>query len=293
MDLAQLEVLVAVAEERSFSRAAARLRRTQPAVSQAVRRLEIELGRSLFDRSSKGGHLTDAGLTLLDYARRMLNLRRDAHGALAELSELRRGRVVVASNEYTMVHLLPVVEAFRRRHPEIRLEVRRSPASEIPADLLRRDVEVGVLSYRPEQAGLAAFELARDELALLVGPRHRLARAAEVSVKDLGGETFLAHNARSPSRERVVRAFARHKTPLDITVELPTLEAIKRLVERGLGVALMPRAVAAPEVDRGELVAIPVREMRLPRSILVAFRKGSGMSQAAAAFVAAARDARA
>jgi DNA-binding transcriptional LysR family regulator len=290
MDLGQLEVLVAIAQEKGFSRAADRLHRTQPAVSQAIRRLEEELGKRVFDRSSKDGTLTDSGRVLFAYAQQMLNLRRDARAAIQDLADLRRGKVVIAANEYTVVHLLPLVSAFRLRHPNLWVEVKRSLASEIPTELLRRDAEIGLITYRPAQPGLEAMPVARDDLALLVPPGHRLARRARVSIQELGTEPFLAHNVRSPYRERVVQTFERYRTPLNIEIELPSLDAIKRLVERGLGVALMPRRVAQAEIARGDLVALTVREMRFRRVVHVVYRGGADLSHAARAFLACASE---
>ena len=289
MDLNQLEVLVAVAEEKGFSRAAERLRRTQPAVSQAVRRLEAEVGTPLVDRSSKDGTLTAAGRALHEAALRMLNLRAEAQATLQELGDLRRGKVAVAANEYTVTHLLPVVAAFRRRHPQVKIEVRRSRASAIPSQVLDRAVELGVVTYRPAQPGLRAIAVATDDVALLVAPGHRLAGRGQVSIRELGVESFLAHEVRSPNRERVVEAFERRRTPLDIAVELPTLEAIKRLVEEGHGVALMPRRAAHAEIARGQLVALGVREMRIERHVYLLHRRGAALSHAAAAFLDCAR----
>lgn len=289
MELSQLEVLVAVAQEKGFSRAAERLGRTQPAVSQAVRRLEAELGKRVFDRSSKDGTLTDAGRVLYGYALQMLNLRRDAGVAIQELGELRRGKVVIAANEYTVFHLLPLVAEYRALHPNVKVEVKRSLASEIPSELLRRDAELGLLTYRPSQPGLSSVAVARDDLALLVAPGHPLAGRTEVSVRELGGESFLAHNVRSPYRERVLQSFTRCRTPLNIVIELPSLDAIKRLVEQGLGVALMPRRVAQAEMARGDLVALTVREMRFERTIHAVYRGNGDLSEAARAFLATAR----
>ena len=258
MDLAALEVLVAVSEERGFSRAAERLGRTQPAVSQAVRRLEEEVGARLVDRSSKDATLTPAGTLLCGHARQLLNLRRQAEAALQDLRRLRRGRVAIAANEYTVIHLFPILAAFRRRHPDVEVEVRRSPASEIPSEVLGRDVELGILTYRPVEPGLAAVQIASDELALVVAPDHPLAGRKQVPIRRLAEESFLAHNVRSPYRERVIRAFERHRTPLRIVMELPSLDAIKRLAAEGLGVALVPRRAAEGEVARGELAALTV-----------------------------------
>src|SRR5487761_2743570 len=126
MDLVQMETFLAVAEERSFSRAAARLHRTQPAVSQAIAKLEGELGEVLFERSSRDGTLTDAGEVLREYA---LKLRNEATGALTELRELHRGRLNLAANEYTCLYLLPLLDEFRRQNPRIKLAVQRALAS--------------------------------------------------------------------------------------------------------------------------------------------------------------------
>ncbi len=291
MDLAGLEVLVAVAEERGFSRAAARLRRTQPAVSQAIRRLEEEVGTRLVDRSSKDGTLTAAGALLLGHAHALLNLRRDAEAAIRGLRHLESGRLAVAANEYGVLHLLDVLAEFRRRHPGIRVEVKRSLASEIPSEVLGRDVELGVVTYRPQQAGLAVVPLATDDIVLLVHPRHRLAGRGRVSVRDLGGEAFLAHNVRAPQREQVVKTFERLRTPLQIVMELPSLDAIHRLVAAGVGVALSPRRAAEAEIARGDVVEIVVRDLRLPRPVNLVHRTAVELSHAAAAFVACARGA--
>lgn len=290
MDLSELEVLVAVAQEKGFSRAAERLGRTQPAVSQAIRRLEDDMGTRLVDRSSKDGTLTAAGQLLYGHAQRLLHLRRDAENEVRELRHLDRGNLAVAANEYTVLHLLGVLAQFRRRHPRIRVEVKRSLASEIPSEVLGRDVEIGIVTYRPLQPGLTVVPLATDELVLLVAPSHALAGRARVSIRELGGEVFLAHNVRSPHRERVVKAFERNRTPLQIVMELPTLDAIHRLVAAGVGVALSPRRAAEAEIGRGEVVALTVTDLRLPRPVNLVYRTAVELSHAAAAFVACARE---
>src|SRR5215472_2394199 len=143
MDLSQLEVFLAVARERRFSRAAEKLYRTQSAVSQSIRKLEEEIGEPLFDRSSRDGLLTDAGRVLQEYADQLLNLRQDARAALVELRELQKGKVVIAANELTALYLLPVLAAFRRLHPMIKILVQRSLGSHIPDDVLKHNVEFG------------------------------------------------------------------------------------------------------------------------------------------------------
>jgi DNA-binding transcriptional LysR family regulator len=135
MDLTQLETFLAVAEEKSFSRAAQRMNRTQPAVSQVIRKLEESLGETLFDRASRDGSLTAAGMLLREYAVRLLALRREATSALGELKSLERGSLQLAANEYTCMYLLPAIDAFRRQFPHISVTVHRMLASRIPEEL--------------------------------------------------------------------------------------------------------------------------------------------------------------
>jgi DNA-binding transcriptional LysR family regulator len=292
MDINQLEVLLAVAREQSFSRAAQALHRTQPAVSQAIRRLENEIGEPLFDRSSKDGTLTAAGRVLHEFAQQMLNLRTSAHTAIKELKDLHRGKLTLSANEYTVMYLLPVFPVFRARHPHIKLEVKRSLASRIPAEILGRDVEIGIVSYKPADAAIASIPVMTDELALITAPDHPLANREVISVRELGAESFIAHNVASPYRERVVRTFEKYKTPLNISMEMPTLEAIKRFVEQGMGVALVPRLTAQSEIARKQVAALTVREMRLERAIHLIYRKGATLSHAARAFLRVAKESR-
>ena len=291
MDINQLEVLIAVAEERGFSRAAERLYRTQPAVSQTVRRLEEEVGAHLFDRSSKDGTLTDAGQVLLKYAHQMLRLRHDALEAIKELRGLHRGKISIGANEYTVTYLLSILPTYRSRHPHIKVEVKRGMASRIPAEVLAREVEIGIVSFWSSDPALKAVSVGTDEIALVVSPKHPLAGRKLVSVKELGVESFIAHNVKSPYRDRVVQTFEKYRTPLNISMEMPTLEAIKRLVELEMGVALIPKMAVQTEVKLGQLVTLKVSEMRLERKLYLIHRKGAKLSHAARAFLNIARQA--
>jgi DNA-binding transcriptional LysR family regulator len=290
VDITQLQVFLSVAQEKSFSRAAEALHRTQPAVSQSIRRLEAELGEPLFDRSSKDGTLTAAGKVLLDFAQQMMNLRQHAHSAIRELRDLHRGKLTLSANEYTVMGLLPLIPTFRARHPHIKVEVKRSFASRIPSEILGRDVEIGVVTFKPSDASISSLPVTTDELALIVAPDHPLAGRETISVRELGAETFIAHNVPSPYRERVVKTFEKYRTPLNISMEMPTLEAIKRMVENRMGVALVPRLTAQTEIERGLLVGLTVKEMRLERKLHLIYRKGATLSHAAKAFLRVARE---
>jgi len=285
MEISQLEVFLAVAREGGFSRAAEKLYRTQSAVSQAIRKLETEIGEPLFDRSTRDGLMTDAGRVLQEYAERLLNLRENAREALAELRELQKGKLVVGANEFTALYLLRVLAEFRRLHPAIRIVVQRSLGSQIPDDVRRHNCEFGVLTYDPQDPELASVVVYSDELIFVVPPQHPLARESQVSIRQLGAESFVAHIVSSPYREKVIQAFEKHKTPLHMGVELPTLQAIKRFVAMGNGVAFLPEISVEDEIARGELVRIPVQELRVHRKLRLIYRKSAALSHAGRAFL--------
>lgn len=285
-----MEVLIAVAREKSFSRAAEVLYRTQPAVSQSIRRLEDEVGEQLFDRSSKDGTLTTAGEVLLDYAKKMINLRKNAQTAIKELRNLHHGKVTVSANEHTVFYLLPIIDEFLRRHPLIKVEVKRGVASRIPREVTSREVELGVISFKPKDESVKSVSVFTDELILVVAPGHKLAGRKAVTIKELGVETFIAHNAPSPYREKVIDAFEKHQVNLNISVELPSLEAIKKLVEIGVGVALVPKLTAQSEINSGQLIALSVKELPLKRQLHIIYRRNSVLSHATKVFLQTARE---
>ena len=285
MELTQLETFLAVAEERSFSRAALRLNRTQPAVSQVIRKLEESLGETLFDRAARDGSMTAAGALLHDYPLRLLALRREATSALGELKSLERGQLQLAANEYTCMYLLPAIDAFRREFPQVNVTVHRMLASHIPEELNLRTFEIGVISYRPDAAHFKTIAVYGDSLALIVSPKHSLATAERVSINDLGREDFIAHHVASPLRKRVIEAFQRYRTPLNMGIELPTIEAIKRFVAMGNGVALVPRLAVARELEIGDLVAVTVDELEMKRVLRLVHRRQATLSYAARSFL--------
>jgi DNA-binding transcriptional LysR family regulator len=290
MDVNQLEVLVAVANEKSFSRAADLLNRTQPAVSQAVRRLEEEIGERLFDRSSKDGTLTAGGEVLLEYAKQMLNLRESAYTAIRELRDLHQGKVAVSANEHTVFYLIPVIQEFRKRHPMIKVEVKRGVASRIPTEVMNREVELGVISFKPEDSSVISVPVMTDELVLIASPGHAFSKRQTVSITELGNESFIAHNAVSPYRDQVIKSFEKYKTPLNISVELPSLEAIKKLVGISSGLALVPKLTAETELRNGTLVGLSVKEMKLERNLHIIYRRNSELSNASKIFVELAKE---
>jgi DNA-binding transcriptional LysR family regulator len=285
VDLAALQVFQMVANERSYSRAAEKLFRTQPAVSIAMRKLEDWVGQPLFVRGSGARSLTDAGVLLLEYAERMLNMREEIRKGLRELRGLERGQVSLGVNESSIHALLPSLDRYRHLHPGVQVRVHRVFSREVPRELLNHQLDIGVISYVPEERELTAAEFYRDALVLVVWPGHRLAKRREVDVTALGEEVFVAHIVESPYRQRVVQLFAKHKTPLRMEVELPTIESIKRFVEMKKGVAIVPRMCVEGELGRGDLRELKIRQMRIERRLYLVYRQDRPLTGAAQALV--------
>ncbi|MGA7990093.1 MAG: LysR family transcriptional regulator [Thermoanaerobaculia bacterium] len=285
MELTALRVFLTVAEERGFSKAAVRLFRTQSAVSQAVRRLEDELKSSLFDRTTHDVRLTEAGKTLLEHARRVLAVTEEAERAVRDLNDLKRGRVVIGANEAGLEVLLPLVGRFRETHSGVEFEVKRSPSRLLAAEVLAAALDFGVVAFSPPEEGLRTVVLASDELVVLSHPKHPFAKKERVTLEEFGAATVIAHSDPSPARERVLRTYAKRGLALNIKVSLPSLDGVKRAVERGMGVALLPRRTALSEIESGRLAATTLPELRRPRDLRLVYRAAGNFGNAAHAFL--------
>jgi len=285
MELYPLKVFLTVATERSFSRAGEKLLRTQPAISIAIQRLESDLKEKLIDRSGRELLLTDAGRVVLEYARRFQNLESDLDNALRELKDNYAGRLSIGANESMSLYLLQHIERYRRVFPKVKVQVRRAQSSKIPSQLLDGELELGVISYDPGDEHIHSEVIFTDRLTLIVSPKHRFADREELSITELDMETFIAHNVISPYREAVLREFQRHRVPLNMDVEMPTLETIRRLVQHNEGVAFLPRMCVEQEISQDLLREIRVKELNVERKIRLVYPARRALSHAAKAFL--------
>lgn len=285
MELYPLKVFLTVATEKSFSRAGEKLLRTQPAISLAVQRLEAELGEKLLDRTGRELVLTDAGNIVLEYCRRFENLERELENAIAELRDMAAGRLVIGANESTSLYLLNHIVKYRRLYPKVKVQVRRSLSSKVPVQLIDGDLELGVISWNPEDDRLDSTVIYEDHLAFVVSPEHRFAGREEVSIRELGMETFIAHNVLSPYREIVLKAFQKAKVSLNMDVEMPTVETIRRMVQRNEGVAFLPKMCVEQDIEQGALVEVRVAELKVERKIYLIYPAKRALSHAARAFL--------
>ena len=285
MDVALLETFVAIVEEGSFSAAGRRLLRTQPAISLALKRLETELGELLVDRSSKQLALTAAGRIVFEYAQRFDGLDRELRNALIEVRDKQSGRLTIGASESTALYLIEHVERYRQLFSGVKVEIRRSLSSRIPEAILAGSLDLGAISYVPMDSVLSALEIYTDSLTFIVAPEHRLAGRSEVSIKDLGTETFIAHSVSSPYRAAVIDIFQNHQVPLNMEVEMPTMETIRKFVQLNMGVAFLPRMCVEQEICNGVLTEVGVREIQVERKIRLVYPAKRQISYAAKALL--------
>jgi DNA-binding transcriptional LysR family regulator len=282
MDLLQLEHFLAVVDEGTFTRAAERVCRTQPAVSQSIKKLEDEIGAALFARDLSDVTLTEAGRALVDYARRIVALRNEALRHVAELRTLKSGTLRVAAHETAELYLLPAaLRAYLQRFPSIKVEVQRSPPAEIPRKVMDREVDIGFVKDDIAFHELQAIEVHADELVCIASPRHPLAARSAISIQELDGERFVMHHLCSTTRAAVLRLFEQHGVTCRIVADLWSFESIKGFVREDIGLAVVPGICIRRELADGTLVRIPVRELVIKRLTRMIFREQGYLSDPA------------
>ena len=290
MELRQLRYLVALDEERNFTRAAAREHIAQPALSQQIRRLEEEIGLALVDRTTRRVAITDAGDCLVARARRILAEVDAAHTELQGLRGVQTGRVTVGAM-HTMgpVDISLALAIFHERHPRVELTVREQSSEEL-AEMLRVDeLDLAFLSVteRIESHGLGFQQLVSEELVIVLPPDHRLGHRRRLRMAELAGEQFISYRAGARLRELLISAGQQAGFEPLIKLESNESQRIRRLVERGMGVAILPRSDA--EGPGAEIVVAALIEPALSRDITLAWRDGRQLPPAAAEFLELAR----
>jgi DNA-binding transcriptional LysR family regulator len=285
MDLSELRVFLAVVSEGSFSKAAARLERTQPTISLAVQRLEERVGQRLLDRSTNPGTLTEAGKVLKEYGERLIRLADEAQTSLKDIDELRRGRVLVGTNDAGVPVLLPIVARFQRVHANILVDIRRVHARHVAVEVLHGNLDFGLLTFDVADLRLEEIALGDDEMVVVTHPSHPFAKKKRITVVEWAREPIVFHNDPSPARERALALAEEHRVHLNVRVAVPTLDGIKAAVEAQMGISLLPKRCVLDEVRRKQLAAIPIPELRLPRQMRLVYRRRPELSVAAAGFL--------
>ena len=282
MDLLQIEHFLAVVEERTFTRAAERVHRTQPAVSQSIKKLEDEIGAPLFARDVHEVTLTEAGRVLAEYARRMVNLRDEAMRQVTELKALKAGTLSLAAHESAAVYLLPApLRLYLQKFPDIKVRIYRSSLAEIPRQVMDREVDVGFVKDEPAYRELQSVDVHMDQMVCIASPDNPVAARTAVSVRDLASEQFVLHHLCASTAEMIQRLFDQHGTRCRIVAELWSFENIKNFVQEGVGLAIVPGVTVRQELQDGTLVKVPLRELSIPRRTLMIYREQGYISDSA------------
>jgi DNA-binding transcriptional LysR family regulator len=291
MELRQLRYLVALAEERNFTRAASVEHIAQPALSQQIRRLEDEVGLALVQRTTRRVSLTDAGGLLVVRARRILAELEAADAELQALKGMHTGRVTVGTM-HTMgpVDLSLALALFHERHPHVEFTVREQSSEEMAEMLRIDDLDLAFLSVteRVESHGLGLHQLLSEELVAVLPREHPLGNRRQVRMAELAGEPFISFRTGARLRELLVAGARQAGFEPRVTLESNESQRVRRLVARGLGVAILPRSDA--EGPGAEVCVARLVAPALHRDITLAWREGRRHAPAAAEFLDLARE---
>lgn len=280
----QLRVFRTVAHHQSYTKAAEALYLSQPAVSQQIRTLERVLGLQLFSRRGRGIVLTSAGQEFLPHAERLLTLLAEIAPVVKEIHTLGRGSVLVgASTSAATYVVLPLLGAFHALYPRIHVTLMVADHHTIEECLLTRQVDLAVMSLIEGQDRFVVEFLMPHELVVVASSTHRLAGYPALSVHDLQQETFLLREQGSVTRLDTEHYLAHAGLPLQASLELGTIEAIKEGVAAGLGIAVIPWESVELEIASGDLAMLDVQGFPLKRQWYVVHLKERKLSRAATA----------
>jgi DNA-binding transcriptional LysR family regulator len=287
MEFQQLEMFVAVVEEGSISRASERVCRTGPAVSIALRKLEDEIGVSLFDRSDRTHYLlTPGGELLYSSAIRILDLRKTAMTSVRDLVLGREKTLRLGTHESVSLYVLPsLLLHFQEAHSAVNTEILCGSVERILTALRNDTIELALIAEPPNDPKLERDPIIRDELVLITNPEHRLASAGSVSVHDLANEFLLVQGAKSKLRGRIVQALTETDTPFTLRAENVAIEAIKRMVADGLGIGFVPLMCVREETARGELATVKIQDVPSEWTLWLVRRKDQALSSGARSFI--------
>lgn len=282
-----IQYFLAVAQHQGFTRAAAALHVSQPALSQQVRQLEESLGAQLFDRTGRQTRLTDAGEVYLRYALQASQALHEGQRAIHDVADLSRGSLRIAVTPTFTTYLVgPLVEAFHDRYPNISLNVREVAQEHMQAQLLADELDVGIAFEEAQAQDLDTWPLLVETLALVVGSKHPLAQARAIGLDVLNAQSLILLGTEFATREQIDRYCSQHGIRPRVLMETNVIAAVIEVVRRTTLSSLLPAAIARAHPD---LVAIELGPQRLQRTAVLMQRKNVYQTSAARAFIELAR----
>ena len=285
MDFEQLETFMEVARLCSFSRAAEKRFRTQPAVSSQIRALEEEVGARLLDRSGGKVSLTASGKLFLKYAEETIEARKAVCTAIGETERIPRGEIVVGANEGTCLHILPEVFAeFKRNYPEVSVGIKRADYAKTLESVIDNSVDFGIVSLPVNDTRLSVVPFHRDELIIIAPPHHPLARLKSATIAEVASFPLLMPKS-GHTRDALENLFHERRLKPQISMELDSSELLKRFVAADVGVGFIARSSVAEDTQAHTLSIIPIADAQIRRDMALVFRKDKALSRAALAFI--------
>ena len=291
MELGELKVFVTVAAEHSFSRAAIKLCRTQPAVSQAIRRLEEDLGERLFDRSTKCATLTQAGDALLPEAIRLLRMADEAAATIRQLSQRDRAVLRIGGDEPGAHVLLPALSIFLAKQPQVSIEFRRVADLDIVGEVGAGTIDIGVTTRERVPAPLSSVQVPvlSAGFCVLLPKRHPFASWRELPMTILHSDRLVTLAGVPLPAPVSTCATDDSAPPTGLFVLMPGVDSLKQAVANGLGIGIVPRAVVSSLTASAELVVIPLSAARAASALTLVYRDNDGQPNAVEDFVEALR----
>lgn len=285
MDFDQLETFLEVARHCSFSRAAEKRFRTQPAISAQIRALEEEVGARLFDRSGGKVSLTGTGKVFQQYAEQTVDARKTMLTTVAEMDRIPRGEIVVGANEGTCLHILPEVFAeFKKLYPNVGVQISRLERAKIMESIIENAVDFGVVSAPVDDKRLSVTNIHRDELVIIAPPGHALSLMTQARIADVVQYPLLLPKV-GRTRDALENLFEERALKPKIAMELDSSELLKRFVAANVGVGFIARSNVSEDVKAGVLSAIVMQDASIRRDLALVFRKDKALSRAAQAFI--------
>lgn len=285
MDFDQLETFLEVARHASFSRAAEKRFRTQPAISSQIRGIEEEVGAKLFDRSGGKVSLTAAGKAFLKYVEETLDARKAMLVSIAEMERVPRGEIIVGANEGTCLHILPYVFAdFKKQYPDVSVNIKRADYAKILESVIDNSVDFGVVSLPINDSRLTVVPIHRDELVIIAPPNHPLGKLKSASIADLAKYPLIVPQT-GHTRDAIEELFHERRLKPNFSMELDSSELLKRFVAADVGIGFISRSNVEEDVRAKVLSAIAIADATVRRDLALVFRKDKALSRAALAFI--------
>src|SRR5581483_2644285 len=285
MDFDQLETFLEVARLCSFSRAAEKRFRTQPAISSQILALEEEVGAKLLDRSGGKVSITGSGKIFQTWAEETLDARKAVVTAIAEAERVPRGEIVVGANEGTCRHILPeVFSEFKKQYPTVAVNIKRADYARVLENVIDNSVDFGVVSLPVTDNRLTVVLIHRDELVIITPPHHSLAKMKSAPIADVTKFPLLMPKA-GHTRDALENLFYERKLKPQYSMELDSSELLKRFVAADVGVGFIARSNVDEDVRAGTLAVINIADVQIRRDLALVFRKDKALSRAALAFI--------